>query len=136
MFHRVEPDKSAIAPLMRILSDTFDKSKNERKISLYFRFHHAESFSLRIQKKENLVAWSATKTLPNVKEPYYYLRHVSGNGVKDFNISLTFEGNERREFQSTTTYFTLSDFLNEVAKAMPDYTQHVGMVAILSNWRM
>lgn len=121
---------------MKVLSDEFDSSLNKRTIHLNFYFHHGEGFTVRVPKSQNLIAWSATKELPHVKEDFYFLRHVSGNGIREFNFTLTFRGNERREFYTTTAYFGKSRLVGEVMGKCEEWTQPSGVVSVFSEWNL
>jgi hypothetical protein len=136
LFEGVESNRDLIAPVMTIESDSYNNERNIRTLTLRGRLHSAEFLSLRINKTERLVAWSATPELAHTDAPYYYLRHVGGNGQRTFNLTLQFEGAKRVSFVTALTYFAKTTFLSDIVATLPPYCQVTPINAIVSSWHV
>ncbi|KAL6072121.1 Endoplasmic reticulum metallopeptidase 1 [Balamuthia mandrillaris] len=81
-------------PWLELLEDVYRPETNERTLELRFHYEGYEICSLWIDDSENqtLVSWSLGPELPPAPLGHYFVRHVGGHNITQWDLSLTFKG--------------------------------------------
>lgn len=127
------PPPALRPPSLSVLSDVWDESEHERRLTVQLDYTGSEWSTLRFLGP--LKKWNLTDTIPPYSMPtgYHIIRHIGEHNLSTWGVELTFGDKKARRFDMTATHFIATPVLQTIVQMLPDWTAPTIMATAMSH---